>query len=161
MTEIILRVARAGIADEEQKMVGVKVVDDILNASDKLGTIEKDIRIRFIDAVFDLIGSVAEIQGDSNSSRLQDAEIDRQSLQAVHQKDRDFLAFLNATGHQEIGNTVRLLVKDRPGDLAAVELAPCRLYELILLPCDSLALCYGRIDLHQGDIISVKLAVSL
>ena len=131
------------------------MVDDILYAADELRTVKENIRIRLVDTVLDLVGSIAEVQGDRDRACLQDTEVDRQPLEAVHQEDGDLLTLLDAAGHKKIGNAVRLFVKDGPGDLSAVKLTVCRLNQFIFFPGHTL--CFGDlgVDLYEGNVVAV------
>ena len=88
------------------------MVYDILDAADELRSVEQNVSISFLDAVLDLIRSVAEVQRDCDGAGLQDTKINREPLQAVHKEHSTFLALFDAAGYEEVSHAVCLLIKD-------------------------------------------------
>ena len=151
----------AGVPHEEQQHLGGDLGDDVLHPADELRPEEQHVHVRLLQAVVDLVGGVAEVQGDGHRPGLQDAEVDGQPLQAVHQQDGHLLALLNAPAQEQVGHPVGLLVKDRPGDLPPVGGGGGGLDEGVLLPGHPPGLLYLGVDLHQGDLVAIELAVAL
>ena len=65
------------------------------------------------------------------------------------------MSFADAAVEKHIGNPVCLFVKDRPGNLAAVKGGGGGLDQLILLPGDTLLFLQLRVDLNEGNFLSV------
>ena len=68
---------------------------------------------------------------------------------------------LDAPADQQVRHPVGFLVKDGPGDLPAVGGGGGGLDQFVFLPGDPLLLPDLRVDLHQGGLIAVELAVAL
>ena len=158
---VVLGEGGAGVPHEEQQHLAGDLGDDVLHPADELGTEEQHVHVRLFQAVVDLLGGISEVQGDGHRPRLQNSKVDGQPLQAVHQQNGHLLALLNPPAQQQVGHPVGLLVKDGPGDLPAVGGGGGGLNEGVLLPGDPLGLLHLGVDLHQGDLIPVELAVAL
>ena len=116
-------------------------------------------RIRQINAIPDLIRRISIVQGYRQRTRLQRAEINRQPLEAVHQKDRDLVALLDIIRHQQIGKTVRTTVKIFPGDLPAIRRFHRRFYQRKFAPAFGLASLFLGVNLHQRCLFPVQLGI--
>ena len=158
---VVLGEGGAAVPHEEEEPLPAQVVGDVLHPADELGSEEEHVGVGQLHAVVDLLRRVAEVQGNGHRPRLQNAEVDGQPLQAVHQQDGHLLALPDAPAPEQIGHPVGLLVKDRPGDLPAVGGGGGGLDEGVLLPGHPLLLMDLGVDLHQGDLVPVELAVAL
>ncbi len=134
---------------------------DILDTGDELRTEEEDIQFCQVRAVEDLIRCVAEVKRNCERAGLQDTEVDREPLEAVHHEDTDLVALLYTSGQKHIGQTVCLLIEDLPCDLAAVSLCLCGLDQFKFFPCDAAGLLLFRIEFNQCDLITVEICISL
>ena len=115
----ILREGRASGSDVEKESSAGDAVRDLLDTADELRSEDQDVRFRELDAVFDLIRAVAEVQRHRDRARLQNTEIDRKPVQAVHEKDRDLVALDDPSRDQHVGHAIGLLIKNSPCDLTA------------------------------------------
>ena len=93
---VILRPGGADVTHEKQQMVLFQRRYDGLHAADKLRSKKQHIRLRQLQAVFDLVRGIAEVQRHGNGSGLEDAKVDGQPLQAVHQQDGHLLSLADA-----------------------------------------------------------------
>ncbi len=152
---VVLRKGRACIAVEEQQTLSGDPVRDLLDAADKLLAEDENIAVRLIHAVLDLVGCVAEIERYRKGSGLQDAEIDRQPLKAVHEKNTHLVILADTALKKQVRKTVCLLVEDTPGDLTAVWLGVRRLNQVILSPGDSAVIGLRRVDLDKSAVFRV------
>ena len=135
---------------------------DGLQPVDELRAEHQGLHIGQIQTVANLVGGIAEVHGDGQTARLQDAEIHRQPLQAVHQQDAHFGAPLQSPAEQQVGKAVGLLVKLAPGDLPAVGLVRAvALDEAELPPGGGLVPLLRGVDLHQGRLVPVQPGVAL
>ena len=153
---IAFRKAGTALSDIEQHPVIAERIDDLLDSADEFRPEHQNRDIRQPDTVFDLVCGIAEIQRNRQRTDLQDAEIDRQPLDAVHQKNADLVALLHAARYQEMRESVCFFVKDLPGDLAAVVIWAARLDQFIFLPCDAARLDHGGVQLDQRGIVAVE-----
>ena len=158
---IVLGKNGAGVTYIVQQGILVQLVGNGLHTDDEFGTEEQNIHIGKAHAIADFLGGIAEVQRHSDGAALQNAEINGQPLQTVHQQDADLLTTADAAAQQQIGNTVGLFVKDRPRDFTAVGSGGGGLNQLILLPGHSLRLLDLRVDFNQGNLVSVELTVTL
>ena len=139
-------------------MVG-DIVRDLFDTADKFRTENQDVRFSQIDAVFNFICGITEIERDGDSSGLEDAEIDRKPVQAVHQKDRDLVALDNTAGDEKVSDAVCLFFKDTPGDLRAERNFIQRLDQFKFLPCSQLWSLNLRIEFHKRYVIGILTGV--
>ena len=157
---VVLREHRtAALSDVEQQAVAAQLVRNRLDAPDEVAAEDDDIHLRQLGAVLDLVRIVPEIKRHGERARLERAEIDRQPLQAVHQQDGNLVTLFDAAAEQQIGEAVRLFVKNAPRDLAAVARRRRRLHQVVFLPRDAADLLDLRIQLDQRDVVAVALAV--
>ena len=126
---------------------------DVLHAAGELGPEDEDGGVGEVEAVADLIGRVAVVEGDGHRAGAEDAEVDGEPLQAVHEEDGDLVALPHVPREEEVGEAVRLLVELRPRHLAAEGLDGARLDERILLPRRVAGFEFLRVDFDQGDLV--------
>ena len=143
--------SRTILADVEPRPDLRDAVHDLLDAAGELRAEHQCARVGKLEAVLDLVRRIAEIERHGHAARLEDAEVDRKPLKAVHQQDRDLVASLVSAREEEVGEPVRLLVEVAPRHVGAV--CPVRngLDELRLLP-GLVPAVVRRVDLHQSDI---------
>ena len=158
---VVLGKGGAVLSHKEEQAAPGQGGRHVLHPADELRAEEEHIHVGQLDAVLDLLGSVAEVQRDGDGSGLQNAEIDGQPLQAVHQQDSHLVPLLHPAGEEHVGHPVGLLVEDAPGDLPAVGDGGCGLDELIFLPRDPVLFLDLRVDLHQGGLAAVELVIAL
>ncbi len=158
----VVAVGKAGTfgAHIEEVLDARQPVVDLLDSADELGTEYEKVGIGFFNAVFDLLSGVAEVERNRDRACLEDAEIDRQPLEAVHQQDGDLVALADASCEQQVGEAVRLDVKLTPGELLAERAAACRLDQIIFAPCDARYVLDLGIDFHQRDFVLEIVRVS-
>ena len=151
---------RAVAADVEEGLHLRELVGDLLDAPDELGAEDEEGGVREVDAVPDLVGGVAEVERDRERARAEDAEVDREPLEAVHEEDRDLVALLHAAREQEVGEAVGLLLELRPGDLGAEGVVGRgRLDERILLPGRVAGLELLGVDLDECGLVRIEAGV--
>ena len=145
--------ARAVVADVEARLEARHAVDDLLDASRERRPEHERVRIGQFETVPDLLRRVAEVERHGHAPRAEDAEVDRQPVEAVHQEDRDLLALLEAAREEEVRKAVRLLVELLPRDLAAERRDRRSLDQRILAPRRVVVLQLLRIDLDKRDVV--------
>ena len=126
---------------------------NFLDTADKLGSEDQNVCFRELDAVFDLIRAVTEIQRHCDSACLENSKIDGKPVQAVHEKDRDLVAFNDTACDQHVRDTVCFLIKYRPGDLLTASDFVERLDQFIFFPCGEPGNLNIRIQFHKSYII--------
>ena len=109
---IVLGEGRAGVPHEEEEHLLGDLGHDGLHTADELRAEEQHVHVGQLEAVVDLVGGIAEVQRHRDGPRLQDAEVDGQPLQAVHQQDGHLLPLPDAPAQEHIGHPVGLLIKD-------------------------------------------------
>ncbi len=149
----ILGEGRAQGSVIQEETPAADIVRDLFDTADEFGTEDQDIGLSQLHAVLDLIRAVAEVQGHRDGAGLEDAEIDRQPVQAVHKKDRHLVALDDAAGNEHVGDAVGLFVEDRPGDLLAESRLARGLDQLVFFPGRQPRDLYRRIEFHQGYVI--------
>ena len=92
----ILRKRRAGGAIKQKQPAAADALRDFFDTPDEFRPEDQDFRIGQIQAVLDLIGRIPEVHRHRERAALQNAEVDRQPVEAVHQKDRDLVALAHA-----------------------------------------------------------------
>ena len=158
--DAVLGVAGAILADVEAHPHAGDVVCDGIHTADKLRTEDQDLHIRQLQTILDLVGGISEIHGHGHTAGLQDAEIDGQPLQAVHQQDGHLGALLQAAAEEQIGEPVGPAVKILPAQLPAVGGIRAAFDQIEVPPGHGLVPLLGGIDLHQGTFAAVKSGVS-
>ena len=98
------------------------LIGDLLDAARKLGPKNESICVGEVYAVFDLFGGIAEIKRHSHAARLENTEINRQPLDAVHEKNRDLVAAFEPPAQKKIREPVGLLVELPPCHFASESL---------------------------------------
>ena len=146
-----LRERRAVLADVEPRPDLRDAVDDLLDASGELGAEHQRARVRKLEAVLYLVRRVAEVERHGHAARLQDAEVDRQPLEAVHEEDGDLVAALVSAREEEVREPVGLLVEVAPSHVGAVRPVRGGLNKL-RLPPGLVPSVVRRVDLHKGDV---------
>ena len=148
----------AGIlfADKEKVGNARKLGQDGTHTLGKLGAEDQHARVGKIQAILDLVGGVAVVHGNYDRTGLQDTEVNGKPLKAVHEQNGNLVAATNATGEQEIGETVGPQIKLAPSHLAAVAITLSGLNQVKFTPSSVLLRLIGGIDLHQADFIGVK-----
>ena len=137
------------------------MVVDCLDSPREFRSEEQQVHIRQVEAVSDFLGGVSEVQGDGHASALEDAEVDWEPLQAVHEEDSDLRAPGEAARQEEVCEAVRLLVKLLPGHLRTERINGTGLDQRILLPGCMAFFHFLGIDLHQRDVVPVFQGVLL
>ncbi len=112
------------------------MVHDRLHPAHELRSEDQGPRVGQLEAVLDLLRRVAEVQRDGDGPGLEDAEVDGQPLQAVHQEDGHLVALADAAAEQQVGEPVGGLVELAPRHLPAGEVEGIGLHELVLAPGD-------------------------
>ena len=153
---VVLRKGGTVFPNVEQQAFFADLRGNFLHSADKFRAEYQNIHLRKIHTVLDLVRSIAEVQGYRQGTGLENAEINGQPLQAVHQQDRHLVALLDAPGQQEIGKPICLFVEHAPGDLPPVVGHRCRLDQLVLLPGYPMDFLDIRVDLHQSCVLSVQ-----
>ena len=140
-----------------------QLVLDFVYAVDEFVPEDEQGAVREIDAVFDLVCSVAVVERHGERAGLEDAKVDRQPLKAVHQKDADLVALLDAVCQQEMREAVGAAVKVLPAQLAAVGvLLIVHLDEGIFLPRGlGLAVFVFGVDLDERGLVRPFARVAL
>ncbi len=123
-------------------MVG-DIIRNLLHTSDKFLSEDEDISLRKIDAVFNLVRRVTEIQRYGDGAGFEYSEIDRQPVKAVHKKDGNLVALYDTAGNQKIRDTVCFFIKDAPRDLCTIRNLAQRLDQFVLFPGGE----FGHFDL--------------
>ena len=159
MNDIVFRKSRAAVTDVIEKAVLSDLIGYFFHTSDKFRSEYKNIHIRKIQTILDLLGRIAEIQRYCKSTCFQDAEINGKPFQTVHEENGNLVSLLNTAFQEKIGETIGFFIKYVPGDFPAVVRCPLGLDEFKFFPCDTSCLRHFRIDLHKTDVVSVKTTV--
>ena len=144
------------LADVEQTFDLRHASADAFDPPGEGGTEDQYFDVRQIHAIPDLLGGVAEVQRHRHRTALEDAEVDRQPLQAVHQQYADFRSAPDAPRQQKVRHPVGLGVELAPGDLRTEGIGRAGLDERVLLPGQMTVFQFLRIDLHQCHTVSVQ-----
>ena len=157
---VIVCECRAVLAHIEQMLYPGNEIADILHAAGEFRPEGQHCAVGLFKAVSDLLRRIAVVERHGHSARLQNAEVDRQPFERIHQQNRDFIALFAAAREQQIGEAIGLFVKLAPCHLAAERLARLGLHQRILAPCDAAFALELRIDLHQSRIVGKKRRVA-
>ena len=152
---VVLREGRAVLAHVEQQAMRLDGRDDLLDAPGELRAEDEDVDVGLVHAVLDFGRGVAEVERHDRGAAFEDAEVDGQPLEAVHEQDGDLVALLDATRDEQVGKAVALLVEDAPSDLAPVGLGLGALDEVVVAPGDVLGLADLRVDFDEGYLVAV------
>ena len=107
-----------------------------------------------VDAVFDFFRRIAEIERNGESAGLQDAKVDRQPFQAVHEQDSYFIPFFDPLSEKKVGKTICFFIEYIPCDLPAVMGEGTGFHQFIFFPCDAAYFFDFRVDFYQTDILA-------
>ena len=147
------RKRRAVVADVEAVAHGWNAVDYLLDSARELGTEDESRRVGEREAVLYLVSRIAEVQRHGHAARLEDAEVDGQPLEAVHEEYRDLFAALVPSAQKEVREAVRLLVELAPRHLAPERLDGRALDERIFAPGGVAGLKLLRVYLDERDVV--------
>ena len=149
----VVREARAPGAFKHQRHMG-NLVRDFLYTADEFRPENQHIALGQVQAVFNLIGSVAEVHGNHHSAGLQDTEVDRKPVNAVHHQDGNLFALADPVAPEHVCHPVCFFIKNRPGDFPAVVFLFCTgLHQFKIMPGYPAGLRLIGVDLHQCRII--------
>ena len=136
------------------------LVEQGLDAAREFRAEDEHLHVREVEAVGDLFGGVAEVQGHGEAAGLENAEIDGEPFEAVHQEYADLGAALHAAREQEVGKAVGLGVELGPGHLAAVrEVGAGVLDKAEVAPGDGVVALFGGVDLHERHFVAGEACV--
>ena len=150
---------RAVFADIQQGLHFRQPVADRLDAAGEFRAEQERVHVGQVEAVADLFRGVTEIERDRHRAAFQNAEINRQPFQTVHQQDADPLSFGDPAGEQEIGQTVCFGVEFAPGHFRTEGIVPARFDQRVFPPRRVTFFQFLRIDLDQCNIIAVKFGI--
>src|SRR5690606_17011238 len=108
-----------------------------------------------IKAVSYLFSRIAEIERYCDGPCLEDAKVNGQPLQAVHQKYRDFLTLFYPALDQQICHAVGFFVKYSPRHVTAVFSRRVVLNKLVLAPYYIVSFLEIQIDFCKAYLIAV------
>ena len=135
---------------------------DGVHPPDELRAEDQDLHIRQLQTIFDLVGGIAEVHRYRDAPRLQDAEVHRQPLQAVHHEDAYLRPPLHAPAEEQVGEAVGPAVEVPPAQSPAVgRVRLGALNEAGFPPCNSLVPLFRRAQLHQCGLRPVEPGVPL
>ena len=145
---------RTRLAEEKQTAHAVKLVGDRFHAPDKFGAEDEKIDVGQSDAIFNFVGSVAEIERHGDAAGLQHAKINREPFEAIHQKNPDFIALLQPATKEQVRKTIRKVVELRPGRRTALSggRQTRRFDKVEVFPRDTTRRVDFRIDFNQTYI---------
>ena len=135
-------------------------IEQGLDTAGELRAEDEHVHVGKVNAVGDFFGGVAEVQRHGKATGLEDAEVDGEPFEAVHQKDAHLGAALDAARKQEVGKAVGLGVELGPGHLAAIrEVGAGVLDKAEVTPGDGIVAFLGGIDLHEGHFFAGQTGV--
>ncbi len=156
---IALRKGGAILAHKEHAFDLVQLSEDGLHSPDELLAEHKHADVRKVEAVFDLVCGISVIEGDGETARFQDAEIDGQPFQTVHEQHAHLLSPSEPVGEEKIGEFVRKSVELLPRHLSAVLLVRGDLDEGVVLPRELMFLFELGVDLDKTGLVAVELRI--
>ena len=160
--QAVLGVDRASPAHKEEHPHPVQHPGDGVHPPDELRAEDQHLHIRQLQAVLNLLGGIPEVQGHGNAAGLEDAEIDREPFQAVHQQDAHLGPPLHPPAQQQVGEAVGLPVKVLPAHGPAVGGVRGGAFNEAGLPPGHRPVPLLRgVYLHQRRLRSVKPGVAL
>ena len=149
----VLRKGRAAGAFVHQRHIG-HIVRDFLNPADEFRPENQHVAFGKLQAVFNFTRGIAEVHRHHHGAGFQNAEIDRQPVEAVHHQNRYLAALADIVAAQHIGNPVGFLVKNRPGHFpAVVRLFHAGLHQFEFVPGNPAGFRLIRVDFHQGHVV--------
>ena len=146
---------RTVVPDIDQCSAKNQFIQIHLETGDKFRAEKERRNIREVRAVRDLIRGIAEIERNRDRSGFQNTEIDREPFQAVEHQNRDTVTLLDPAGDQHVRDAVCLLIKNLPGNLVAEGMRLRLLDQLKFLKGYLSGILHARVQLHQGNFISV------
>ena len=158
----VLRVARHVPADEQADLHAGQALLNGIETADEFRPEDQDLHVGQIQTVRDLVRSVAEVERHRDAPSLEDAEINGQPLQTVHQQNADLRAAFHAAAEQEVCEPVDPAVKITPGELPPVRRVGLRLGdEARFTPGDSAVTLLRGVDLNERGVGTVESCVPL
>ena len=136
------------VAHEDQQSVFTDIICNFFHTADEFRSEDQNIHFRQIQAVFDFVGGITEVQRNHQCSGLQNTEVDWEPFQTVHQKDRNFVPLLYTAGDQHVRKAVCLFVENVPGDLTTIIGHRTGLHQVVFLPGHTTGFFYFRVDFH-------------
>ena len=134
---------------------------DVLDPAHELRAEHDIVRVRLVDAVFDLLGGIAVVQRHHDGAGLQHAEVDGQPLDAVHHQHGGLVAFFDAAAQQQVRDAVGVLVELAPGHLPAVGFRRVGDDQGVVPPGHQGFFLHFGVDLHQRHVVGVEIGVLL
>ena len=160
--DAVLGIGRGSPAHKEHHPHLGQAAGDGVHPLYKLRAEHQHLHVRQLQAVLDLLRGVAEVQWHGDAPGLQNAEIHRQPLQAVHHQYPHLGPPVHAPAQQQVGEPIGPAVKVLPAHGPAVgRVGLCALNEAGLPPGDGLIPLLRGAQLHQGSLQSVEAGVSL
>jgi len=156
-----LRERRAVLSDVKERLDARNPVADVFHPPGEFRPENQHIDIRQLQAVFDLLGGVAEVHRHRDRPAFEDSKIDRQPFETVHQEDRHPTSLADVAGEQQIGHAVGLAVEAIPGDFGAEGVGAARFDQRIFPPGHVASVQRLRIEFDQRDVIPVNPRVFL
>ena len=158
----VLRVARHVPADEQADLHAGQALLNGIETADEFRPEDQDLHVGQIQTVRDLVRSVAEVERHRDAPGLEDAEINGQPLQTVHQQNADLRAAFHAAAEQEVCEPVGPAVKITPGELPPVRRVGLRLCdEARFAPGDSAVTLLRGVDLDERSVGTIESCVPL
>ena len=112
-----------------------------------------------VRAVGDLLVGVPVVHGHGQGPGLQNAEVDGQPFEAVHEEDPHLVPLLHVPGEQEVREPVGLGVELPPGHVPAIAALGAGLDEGILPPGHLRGGAGGGVDFHQSHLVGEEFGV--
>ena len=136
-------------------------VDNLFDAANEFWAENKHLDIGKLEAVLDLVGSVAIVHGNRDGARLQHAEVNRKPLKAVHHQDAHLAFAFHAGVKQQMRETIGAVVEHFPRHLAAITLRRVGLDQLVLAPRLATTIADLGVHLDQRDLFGPLTGVLL
>ena len=160
LRQVVRETGTAGAGEHQGDMRDL--VRDFFHTADEFRPEDHHIALAQVQAVFDLVGGIAEVHRNRQRAGLQDAEIDRQPIDAVHQQDGNLLALADAVAPEHVGHAVRLFIENRPGNFPAVVfLFYAGLNQFKIVPGNPSGFRLVRVDFHQCGVVRPLPGISL
>ena len=158
----VLRVARHVPADEQADLHAGQALLNRIETADEFRPEDQDLHVGQIQTVRDFVRSVAEVERHRDAPGLEDAKINGQPLQTVHQQNADLRAAFHAAAEQEVCEPVGPAVKIAPGELPPVRRVGLRLGdEARFAPGDSAVTLLRGVDLDERSVGTIESCVPL
>ena len=150
---ITVRKRRTVVSDIENIPNSGDPVQNCLDPSGEFRSEDKSVNIGQRQTMQDLVRIITVIQRYGQSAGFQNAKIDGQPFQTIHQKNGDFIPFFDAAGQQQIGEAICFDVEFAPGHLLPESPAPGGFDQGVLTPGDVRNRLDIRVDFHKSDFI--------